>query len=203
MSDTSTNPVQNKIVKKYIDDHKVEKVAGKGLSTNDYTTAEKNKLSGIADGANNYTHPDTHPASIIEEDASHRFVTDAEKTTWNNKVDKADGMGLSSNDYTTAEKNKLSGIEDGANNYTHPDTHPASMIEQDASHRFVTDAEKTAWNGKVDKVAGKGLSTNDYTTAEKNSLADILTRLSGLKFVVSNTAPTNADNSTITIVIPE
>ena len=203
MSDTSTNPVQNKIVKKYIDDHKVEKVAGKGLSTNDYTTAEKNKLSGIADGANNYTHPDTHPASIIEEDASHRFVTDAEKTTWNNKVDKADGMGLSSNDYTTAEKNKLSGIEDGANNYTHPDTHPASMIEQDASRRFVTDAEKTAWNGKVDKIPGKGLSTNDYTTAEKNSLADILTRLSGLKFVVSNTAPTNADNSTITIVIPE
>ena len=203
MSDTSTNPVQNKIVKKYIDDHKVEKVAGKGLSTNDYTTAEKNKLSGIADGANNYTHPDTHPASIIEEDASHRFVTDAEKTTWNNKVDKADGMGLSSNDYTTAEKNKLSGIADGANNYTHPDTHPASIIEEDASHRFVTDAEKTAWNGKVDKVAGKGLSTNDYTTAEKNSLADILTRLSGLKFVVSNTAPTNADNSTITIVIPE
>ena len=112
-------------------------------------------------------------------------------------------MGLSSNDYTTAEKNKLSGIADGANNYTHPDTHPASIIEEDASHRFVTDAEKTAWNGKVDKVAGKGLSTNDYTTAEKNSLADILTRLSGLKFVVSNTAPTNADNSTITIVIPE
>ena len=29
----------------------VEKVSGKGLSTNDYTTAEKNKLSGIASGA--------------------------------------------------------------------------------------------------------------------------------------------------------
>lgn len=36
---------------------KVDKVAGKGLSTNDYTTAEKNKLAGIADGANNYVHP--------------------------------------------------------------------------------------------------------------------------------------------------
>lgn len=31
---------------------KVDKVAGKGLSTNDYTTAEKNKLSGIETGAN-------------------------------------------------------------------------------------------------------------------------------------------------------
>jgi hypothetical protein len=31
---------------------KVDKVDGKGLSTNDYTTTEKNKLSGIATGAN-------------------------------------------------------------------------------------------------------------------------------------------------------
>lgn len=30
---------------------KVDQVSGKGLSTNDYTTAEKNKLSGIASGA--------------------------------------------------------------------------------------------------------------------------------------------------------
>ncbi len=36
---------------------KVDKVDGKGLSTNDYTTAEKNKLSGIAANANNYSHP--------------------------------------------------------------------------------------------------------------------------------------------------
>lgn len=34
---------------------KVDKVSGKGLSTNDYTTAEKNKLAGIAANANNYT----------------------------------------------------------------------------------------------------------------------------------------------------
>lgn len=37
--------------------NKVNKVEGKGLSTNDYTTAEKDKLSGIATGANNYTLP--------------------------------------------------------------------------------------------------------------------------------------------------
>ena len=36
---------------------KVDKVSGKGLSTNDYTTTEKNKLAGIADSANNYTLP--------------------------------------------------------------------------------------------------------------------------------------------------
>ncbi|AIQ38030.1 hypothetical protein R50345_27510 [Paenibacillus sp. FSL R5-0345] len=36
---------------------KVDKVTGKQLSTNDYTTAEKTKLAGIATGANNYSHP--------------------------------------------------------------------------------------------------------------------------------------------------
>lgn len=34
---------------------KVDKIDGKGLSTNDYTTAEKNKLAGLK----NYTHPTT------------------------------------------------------------------------------------------------------------------------------------------------
>lgn len=74
---TSTNPVENKAVhaefnsvrteladassglQSQIDDHatlignKVDKVEGKGLSTNDYTTEEKNKLAGLE----NYTLP--------------------------------------------------------------------------------------------------------------------------------------------------
>ena len=64
-------------------DSKVTVVAGKGLSTNDYTTAEKNKLTGIAENANNYTHPATHPPSIITQDLNNRFVTDIEKGRWN------------------------------------------------------------------------------------------------------------------------
>lgn len=39
------------------DTTKVDKETGKGLSTNDYSTAEKNKLAGIAEGANNYSLP--------------------------------------------------------------------------------------------------------------------------------------------------
>lgn len=46
----STNPVQSKLVKTALDG-KVDIVSGKGLSTNDYTTADKNKLAGIAAGA--------------------------------------------------------------------------------------------------------------------------------------------------------
>ena len=67
-------------------DKKVDKVSGKGLSTNDFTTAEKNKLAAIAAGANNYVHPSSHPATMITQDASHRFVTDTEKNAWNAKA---------------------------------------------------------------------------------------------------------------------
>jgi len=48
--------------------------------------ADKVKLDGVATGANNYVHPANHPASIITQDANNRFVTDAEKTTWNAKL---------------------------------------------------------------------------------------------------------------------
>lgn len=50
---------------------------------------DKTKLDGIAASANNYKHPSTHPASMITEDASHKFVTDTEKNTWNSKVNKS------------------------------------------------------------------------------------------------------------------
>ena len=45
------------VVKKFISklDAKVDKVNGKQLSSNDYTTAEKNKLAGLS----NYSHPTT------------------------------------------------------------------------------------------------------------------------------------------------
>ena len=197
-----------------LEESKVDAIVGKGLSTNDYTRAEKTKLAGIEDNANAYTHPATHPASMITETSEKRFVSDAEKASWNakatesfvteaianaqlnggqggsvdlsgyvtttalntalnEKVDKVSGKSLSTNDYTNAEKTKLAGIEANANNYTHPSSHPASIITETSEKRFVTDTEKTTWNNKVDKISGKGLSTNDYTTEEKNKLQGI------------------------------
>ena len=41
-------------------DTKVDKVSGKGLSTNDYTTTEKNKLAGISEGATKVEESDTN-----------------------------------------------------------------------------------------------------------------------------------------------
>lgn len=50
ISSTSENPVQNKVIKSALDE-KVDIVQGKGLSTNDYTDSDKQKLSGIDAGA--------------------------------------------------------------------------------------------------------------------------------------------------------
>jgi hypothetical protein len=71
---------------------------------------------------------------------------------------KESGKGLSANDYSTAEKTKLTGIETGANNYTHPANHSPSIITQDVSNRFATDTEKTTWNGKASQRLFANLS---------------------------------------------
>lgn len=55
LTTTATDTVLSGPMGKQLQDNKVDKVSGKGLSTNDYTTAEKNKLAGIAAGANKTT----------------------------------------------------------------------------------------------------------------------------------------------------
>lgn len=43
----------------------------------------------------------------------------------------------------------------------------------DLSNYYTKSETDTKLNTKVDKVSGKGLSTNDYTTAEKTKLAEL------------------------------
>lgn len=40
------------------------------------------------------------------------------------------------------DKAKIDGIELGANAYVHPNSHPANMITEDSTHRFLTDEER-------------------------------------------------------------
>lgn len=109
-----------------------------------YTDTEINNL---VNGAPEAMDTLAELAAAISENSD---LMDALNAAIGNKVDKIDGMGLSSNDYTSAEKTKLAGIATGANNYVHPSTHAASIITQDSTHRFVTDTEKTTWNSKLD-----------------------------------------------------
>lgn len=68
------------------------------------------------------------------------------RTAVEKKVTAEDGKRLSTNDYTTAEKNKVANLPSNTN---------------------------TSLSNKVDKVSGKGLSTNDYTNTEKTKLSSL------------------------------
>lgn len=48
--------------------------------------------------------------SDMTSDSTHRTVSDTEKNTWNNKVNKINGKSLSTNDYTDAAKQKVDAI---------------------------------------------------------------------------------------------
>lgn len=124
----------------------VQKDGTKVLSDNNYTTAEKTKLAGIATGANNYKLPTATSTvlggvksgsnvtidknGVMSVDlsayqqtaaADDKYYTKASATTdLATKVDKVVGKQLSTNDYTSAEKTKLAGVESGANKYTLP-----------------------------------------------------------------------------------
>lgn len=54
-----------------------------------------------------------------------------------------------------------------------------SELTDDSTHRLVTDAQRKAWDGKVDKVTGKGLSTNDYTDKDKAQIAESKAKIDG------------------------
>ena len=105
-----------------------------------------------------------HAATDVNEDSTHRFMTDAERS-------KLNGVETGANKYvhpsthsadmisdsatkvmmTAAERTKLNGIETGANNYVHPNN---------SSTRHVTDAEKAKWNGMAS--VQMNTSTNGY-----------------------------------------
>lgn len=84
------------------------------------------------------------------------------------KVDKVAGMGLSQNNFTNALKNKLDGIEAGANK-TIVDDYMAALQTNPVEGGVIYQA----LNSKVDKVAGKQLSQENYTSTEKTKLAGI------------------------------
>ena len=64
-----------------------------------------------------------------------------------------------------ALKDKVNGIEPNANNYTHPDNHPASMIVESTTKNFVTDTEKADWNAKETTDGAQTKATNALTDA--------------------------------------
>lgn len=149
--------------------NKVDKISGKGLSSNDYTTEEKSKLNGIASGAEVNVQADWD-------------ITDSESDAY-----------IKNKPTIPTKTSQLVNDSGFTDNYTHPDTHPANIIIQDENHRFVTDSEKDAWNNKLDKtddtqnntitfISGDSATANEWTDVSvltsQEKHGSILTKIS-------------------------
>ena len=164
----------------------VEKEQGKGLSTEDFTTAEKNKLAGIEAGAGVNIQSDWEQSDSTADDfiknkpylgsaAGRSAVLSLSNansglptsgTVYNalqNKVDKVTGKGLSTEDYTTAEKTKLAGIEDYAN-YIAVDSVISPISENPVKGSVIY----TALNACIQETGNKGsaVDLNNYTATQ-------------------------------------
>lgn len=125
----------------------VEAQAGKGLSANDFTDALKAKLEGLSN------YDDAEVRSLI--------------TAVNGRLDTILGDGASSAIDTFNE------IEAFLTGITDTQTLTGLLQQQKQTITSETDAKLS---GKVDKVAGKGLSANDYTDDEKAKLSALPTK---------------------------
>lgn len=189
--------------------NKVDKITGKGLSTNDYTSDEKTKLANIAAGAQVNVIEGVQVAGtsispvnkIVNVPAATQSAAGAMSAADKTKLDGV-ATGAQVNVVESVKKNgTVLTITDKAVDISVPTK--TSDITNDSGFITIEDVPEgaagttttpkmdgTAAVGtetafargdhvhphdttKVDKVDGKGLSTNDYTTAEKNKLAGI------------------------------
>ncbi|WP_238942820.1 tail fiber protein [Planococcus beigongshangi] len=139
---------------------------------------------------------ETYPADPYFDDHRHHIAdVDGLQEELDGKVLKVTGKGLSANDYTTAEKEKLAGVAPNANNYAHPASHPASMITQNATNRFVTDVEKAAWNGKSDFSGSYADLSNKPVIPAAVTLNNTVTSTSTTQAATANSVKTAYDRA--------
>jgi hypothetical protein len=146
-------------------------------------STDKTKLDGISPGAqvNAVTSVATKTGAVTlvkadvglgnvdnTSDAS-KPVSTAQQTALNLKSDTTHTHGAATTSVagfmSASDKSKLDGVATSANDYSHPANHPPSIITQDTNNRFVTDAEKTAWNAKqAALVSGTNIKTVNNTS---------------------------------------
>ena len=117
---------------------------------------------------NDYTDADKALVGLIPSKADEADLEDCLETVGTilrDKVDKVEGKDLSTNDYTDSAKELLE---------------TWMPQEFDRITERVETVEANAYNNylrKVDKVEGKGLSTNDYTDEDKAEVAKIANKV--------------------------
>ena len=92
--------------------NKVDKVSGKGLSANDFTSAYKTKLDNLDTNLSAKVDKVTGKGLSANDFAdNYKTKLDNLDTNLNNKVDKVSGKGLSTNDFTSTYKTKLDNLD--------------------------------------------------------------------------------------------
>ena len=107
---------------------------------------------------------------IISENTLKQFIA-LLKLNFDNKVDKVSGKGLSTNDYTKKEKDKLSNIEENANNYALP---------------VATELEL----GGIKSGEDITIDENGTVSVNDNSHKHIIDNVDGLRAALDEKAPT-------------
>lgn len=138
---------------------------GSGSTVESSTTNGNIKIDGVETTV--YTHPDKHLATEITEDATHRFVTDTEKTNWSAKETttgsqaKADAALASAKSYTDT---KVSSLVNSSPEALDTLSELAQALGNDAN--FST----TVTNLIGEKVAKTSIS-NDITSVSETTVA--------------------------------
>lgn len=139
--------------------NKVDKVDGKGLSTNDFTNAEKTKL---ASALTSYTETDpTVPAWAKAENKPTYTASEVGAVPTTRTVN---GKSLSGN--ITLSATDVKALPDTT---TIPTT--LAGLSEDTTHRVVTDTEKVAWNAKSNFSGNYNDLTNKPTIPSIAGLA--------------------------------
>ena len=176
---------------------KVDKIEGKQLSTEDFTTALKILLESLPEEINSkYIKPsDGIPKTDLSQEVQESL----------NKADSAVqdiSSKLDSSIYTEDKKTfalkseipitlPASDVSAWAKEETKP-TYTAAEIGLDNVdntsdiNKPISTATQTALNTKVDKIDGKQLSTNDYSNEEKETVAQLKTNVESLTKSVSD-----------------
>lgn len=164
------------------------------------SSSDKSKLDGVAANANNYVHPSTHPASMITEDSTRRFVTDTEKATWNAKASTAVATTSANGLMSSTDKTKLDSVATGANNYIHPsgDGNLHVPATSTTNNGRVLKAGSTAGSlswGLIDWAEVTGKPSTFTPSAHSHAIADV-TGLQGALDGKSDTTHTHAAATT-------
>ena len=158
--------------------------------------------AGSIDWENIKNKPSTFTPSTHNHDD--RYYTEAEINTKLNSKSNTDHThsNYASTITTTGTGNAVTSISQSGNtitvtkgatynNYTHPTSHPASIITQDSTHRFITDTERTNWNDAnskkhthsnksyLDVINQKLATTNDVNFQSVKAVGDIIAYSTG------------------------